>query len=267
MGISHYICYGMTKKGDIIFHIEGLSGGEKLTLDTFDISDLKDLLGIVNDLLKVDRIGVEYPVTYRQEEGSVKAIFSAPLELVAKLSALLALTLSPAGLDALNETTAKAFENMQDFSRKKGFDINISTSFDSNTLSVTPETNLRRSSNLFADAELYLYGKILSYGGKNLGSICFDTGNETYHIKADTSLMEGWEENHYRREYAIRVNAQQNVITGEIVKGSMMLIEIVDYSRKINADYLIKKIRQATPHWDGVDADEYIREIREGAYV
>ena len=257
----------MKSKGDIIFHIEGFSGSEKLTPDTFDISDLKDFLGIVNDMLKVDRIGVDSPVTFRQEAGSVKAIFTAPLELVAKLSAILTLTISPFGLDALNETTAKAFENLQEFSQKKGYGIRMSTSFDKNTLLVTPGTNLRRSTNLYADAELYLYGKILSYGGKVQGKISFDTGNETYHIKADTNLMEDWKENHYKREYAIRVSATQNVITGEIAKGSMKLIEIVDYSRKANEEYRQKKIRQATPHWAGVDADQYIKEIREDAYV
>ena len=257
----------MASKGDIVIHIEGRVGGDVLSPDNFDIERLKGLLSIVCDLVRDDRKESDLPITYHSEKGSLKAIFTGPLETTAKFSALVGLVAGSMSLDGLTAVTAKSFESLQDFSRRNGYTISVETSLGGQRLTISPTTNLRRNSDSWAPAELYLYGRIDSAGGKGKGTIKLDTEEGTFTITVDKEELASWEYNPIYKEYGVRVTALQNVLTGEIDRSSLKLIELINYKRSFDMEYIQKKIDEATPSWEGVDTDEFIKEIREEFYV
>lgn len=256
----------MTNKGDIVLHIEGRVGSDTLTPDNFDIEKLKSLVSIVCDLVRDDRKDSDIPITYRSEKGSLKAIFTGPLETTAKFSALIGLVASSMSLDGLTTSTAKSFESLQDLSRKNNYTINVGTSLGGNQLTISPMTNLRRSTDSWAPAELYLYGKINSAGGKVKGTIKLDTDEGTFSIAVSKEELASWPNPIYK-EYGVRVSARQNILTGEIDPSSLELIELINYKRTFDMEYIQRKIDEATPQWEGVDTDEFIRKLREEFYV
>lgn len=256
----------MDNESDIRVHIEGLYGNVALTPDNFDTTQLKDLLDVVNRLLSEGRKPKETPVTYHPELGSMVAVFRSNTEIVAKFATVIGL-LSTSSIDGLTANTAMAIEDLQKFSVRNGYNINVSTSYSKERLDVTPNTNYYRSTNMYADTELYLYGRIINGGGKRKGTIKLETDNGTFTIEADRKMLEEWEENLLYKEYGVRVTARQHVITGDIEPDTIKLIEILDYKRHVDDAYLQEKMRRATPHWEGVDVDEYLKEIREGVYV
>ena len=62
----------------------------------------------------------------------------------------------------------------------------------------------------------------------------------------------------------MRVRAKKNIITGDIDKSTLVLVELLDYQPKFDEDYLQGLIRKATPKWKNVDADEWLANIRGG---
>ncbi len=56
-------------------------------------------------------------------------------------------------------------------------------------------------------------------------------------------------------------------VTGDIDRSSLKLIEMMEFEPKFDMAYLERKIEASTPVWSGIDADEFLHEIREGSYV
>ena len=62
----------------------------------------------------------------------------------------------------------------------------------------------------------------------------------------------------------MRVKAKQNAVTGDIDKGSLELLELIDYSPKFDENYLESLISRAAPKWAGIETDVWLANIREG---
>ena len=69
----------------------------------------------------------------------------------------------------------------------------------------------------------------------------------------DTAKEEGREEGREQRNIEI---AKKNILTGDIDKSTLVLLELMDYQPKFDEDYLHGLIRKATPKGRGVNADE-----------
>ena len=46
------------------------------------------------------------------------------------------------------------------------------------------------------------------------------------------------------------------------VRRDKILVELIDYQPKFDEDYLQSLIRKATPKWRGVNADEWLANVR-----
>ncbi|MBK7086633.1 MAG: hypothetical protein IPH53_19070 [Flavobacteriales bacterium] len=79
----------MEKTGTIEIRIDGQNGTLKLTPESFDIRELKDLLGRVEDLLFPGERKDRPTIGYRNEEGSVKNIFTTSMQTVIAFNAVL----------------------------------------------------------------------------------------------------------------------------------------------------------------------------------
>lgn len=108
----------MDKSGYIEIRISGFKGNLDLTPDNYDIRELIPILENAEDLLyagdKKDRPTISYSV----EKGSVKHVFKTSLQCIIAVIGQIEQIQS---IDFLDVRTAKAFENIQDFARKRNY--------------------------------------------------------------------------------------------------------------------------------------------------
>jgi len=92
----------------------------------------------------------------------------------------------------------------------------------------------------------------------DLGIIRIDTPQET---------LEHLEENILYKSYGIRALGKQNTESGEIDKGSLRFVEMIDYSPRYDNDYLQKLRNKASTWLNAINPDEWLRDIRGGYNV
>ena len=239
----------MEKTGYIEIRIKGLKGNLELTPDNYDIREVAGILEQAENLLfpgdKKDR-----PIiSYKQEPGSVRHVLQTSLQAIIGFTAILAQVTATQNIDFLELNTAKAIESLQD----------------SSELRIDKTTRYYRTSSVWADAEFYFYGKITNAGGKEKVNIHLMT-DEFGIIRIDTpqETLEQLEENILYKSYGIRALGKQNTESGEIDKGSLRFVEMIDYSPTYDTDYL-QKLRSKAMTWlNTINPDEWLRDIRGG---
>lgn len=256
-------------ENEIIFHIIGKSGKEQLSPSNFDIRQIRTLFDIVEPLLYPDkRSRLTRPtISYELREGSVINVFRTSMQVVLTFSSVIGVIESQGGaIDKLETDSARAIENVQDFAIRNNYDVNISTSdMPQRVFSITPETHYVRHESVMVDTESYFYGKLIDAGGKDKANIHLLTREYgVLAIKSDKDYLAELKGNPLYRNFAVRVRAKQNVVTGDIDKSSLELIELIDYKPRYDEIYLKSLISQATPKWKDIDADSWVSEIRGG---
>ena len=130
-------------------------------------------------------------------------------------------------------------------------------------LRITPQTNYRRSSEVWVDAEVYLYGTLTDAGGKDKSNIHLDTkeyGQVT--IDSDKEYLKNIRENLLYKEFGVRAQGKQSLATGEIDMSSLRLISLHGYRPVFDENYLNGLIAKASKSWAGVDVDSYMSDLR-----
>lgn len=259
----------MESQGQIIIHIEGKYGAEKLTPSNYDVTLMRTVLEYASVLLDLDKKKDRPVVTYHTTEGSVNNVFTTSKQKAVEMAAVFSLVVSSAySLDTLDARTANAFENFQKFAIQNDFSLDISSSESaSSVVTISPLSDFKRSENLWVPAEVYYYGTLVDAGGKTKSNIHLDTKDGLIRIDAAKELLAAIEGNPLYRKFGVRAMARQNVITGDIDRSSLELVELTEYEPKFDLGYLEMKMNDATPVWSGVDADDFVHQIREGSYV
>lgn len=256
------------KKGQVTIHIEGKYGAEALSPENYDVTLMQSVLGYAINLLDLDRRKERPVTTFHVEKGSVSNIFTTSKQKAVEFASVLALVASTSSIDQLDTRTAIAFEDMQKFAIQNNFNVDISSSeSEEHIVHISPTTYFRRTESVWTDAEIYYYGTIVDAGGKKKSNIHLDTKDGLMMIDADKEILANIESNPLYRKFGVRALAKQNIITGDIDRNSLKLIEIINFEPKFDMAYLEKKIEASTPIWSGIDADEFLHEIREGNYV
>lgn len=256
-------------ENEIIFHINGKNGNEDLSPSNFDIKQIRLLFDVVEPMLYPDKKSrLTRPIiSYEIKNGSVVNVFKTSLQYVLMLSSVLTTIEKENGsIDMLETESAKAIETLQDFAIHNGYDIKIITSDKPKRIfAVTPRTHYVRHSNIMVDTESYFYGKLVDAGGKDKANIHLQTRKHgLLTIKSDKSYLAEYDKNPLYRNFAVRVRAKQNLVTGDIDKSSLELIELIDYQPRYDEEYLQALIDKATSKWNGVDTDSWVAEIRGG---
>ncbi len=258
----------MGTTGEIIIRIEGKYGDENLSPLNFDILQLKELLEYIAKLIQPDKQKDGPPISLVSiEEGSVKNVFRASVDNVAQVATILSLLSTSQSLDVLDANKVKALESLREYTITHNFSkLSISTPEQGGSFSITPETKFKYSDEVLVDVEKYIYGKIVDAGGKGEATIHIDTEEGVLVVKTDKECIGSIKDNPLYKDYCLRVTAKQNLHTGELIKGTLKLVEIIDYSPVYDEEYANSIINKSTPTWRGVDADKYVRSIREGTY-
>jgi hypothetical protein len=252
------------KLGNIEIRVVGQVGIEKLSPENYDIKYLVNLLQDVEDLLYPNNKKERPLITYNVAEGSVRHIFKTSIQTIIGFSAILAQVKANHSIDFLDLKTARAFENIQNISLQKDYEFQIKTSLQENyELSISPNTKFFRSENLWVDAEFYVYGVLKNAGGKSKANIHLDTDEYGYlAIETGENFLKGQEKNLLYRKFGVRAAGKQNIETGEMDNKSLKLIELIDYNPKFDENYLNSLISNAKKNWQGIDADEWLQELR-----
>ncbi|MGD9629263.1 MAG: hypothetical protein AB7V18_08465 [Pyrinomonadaceae bacterium] len=256
----------MERSGYIEIRVIGKRGNLNITPDNYDIREITAVLEQAENLLfpggKKDR-----PIiTYEIREGSVKHVLRTTLQAVIGFNAiLLSVQENNYSIDFLETQTARAFEYFQDAAKKQGVTFEICTSIQkTGIITVDQDTNFARSEEVWVDAEFYFYGIVTDFGGKEKANIHLDTKEAgILKIAADKAELRQYASNPLYKEYGIRAIGKQNVRNGEIDRSSLKLLEIIDYDRKFEEDYLVGLIKKASESWKGINnADEWLSDFR-----
>ena len=256
----------MKKIGNIEIRVVGKSGNNDLKPENYDIKHIASLLQNVENLLYPINKKERPLVSYDIQEGSVKNIFKTTIQTIIGFSAVLGQIQEQNSIDFLEVKTARAIENIQNISIQKDYEFQIKTSLKENCeLRITPQTKYFRTQNNWVDAEFYFYGILKDAGGKNKANIHLDTADYGYiAIETGKGFLEVQKENLLYKEFGARTRGKQNLDTGEIDTKSLKLIELIDYNPKYDEDYLNQLISKAKKNWKGINANEWLTDIRGG---
>lgn len=256
---------GNNQYATIVFHIDDEAHSGRVTTETFDIKDLKELLNDVDSIVTSQCRDSRPTISYSVESGSVKNIFKTTRQVAIQLSAVFSMIVAQNSLEGLESRMATSLENIQTNAKKKGYVFQIYSSENPDSiLTISPRTNYHVSQDIWIDAEVYLYGTLMDAGGKNTPNIHLTTDNgKNYTISATKDQLRKEKENLLYKYFGVRAKAKQRIDTGEIKEDSLELIELLKFNPIFNEEYLNSLIKQATPRWHGVvDADEWVRSIR-----
>lgn len=244
--------------------IEGKKGVREMSPDQFDIRELKGLLDEVEVLLFPNDRRERPVISYRVEEGSVVNLFRTGMQAVLSLGAVIGMVHAKQSLDGLEPRTAKAFETFQRWAIEKDYTFTLYTSLNpADKLVVDRSTNLIRSEAAVVETELYLYGKVTDAGGKENPNIHLQVeGQGMYTVQAKESFLADLENNILYHTVGIRAIGRQNVQTGEIERGSLQLIELIDYDLRFEDSYLAKLQDKAKSWLKDIDPDQYLNDVR-----
>lgn len=255
----------MEKKESIEIRVTGKHGKLELSPELYDIKDIKALLEDVEDLLFPESTKGRPLISYAINKGSVLHKFQTSRQTVVGLDAILHDVQQSGSIDLLEPKSALAFEHLQKISEEKNYTFEVTTSVSerNNPIVISPDTTWKRTEDIWVEAELYFYGELTNAGGKSNSTIRLDTkeyGSLT--IKTDKDFLKEKEENLLYRPYGVRVIGKQQVESGEIDTSSLTLIELIDIQHKYEESYLDQLIEQATGHWEGVNADDWLNDLR-----
>lgn len=244
--------------------IDGKRGGKDLKPDEFDIRELRGLLDEVEVLLFPNDRRERPVISYHVEEGSVRNIFQTGVQSIASLGAVIGLVNGQRTLDILEPRTAKAFETIQQWAIEKDYVFTLTTSTNPNEeLRVDRTTAFFRSEATVVETELYLYGKVTDAGGKEKPNIhLLVEGQGIFTIQAEEAFLAALEHNILYHQLGVRAIGRQNVQTGEIERGSLKLIELIDYDQRFEDDYLARLQAKAKGWLKDIDPDQYLNDVR-----
>lgn len=254
----------MEQRGTIEIRVSGSKGNLELSPEHYDIKEIIQVFDAVESILFSGNKKLRPEITYSIESGSVRHVFKTSFQTIVATSAVLASVLEAGSIDMLDLPMARAIEKLQSDAISKNYEFAISTSeWRDGVLRITPLTHYQRSSEVWVDAEIYLYGTLTDAGGKDKSNIHLDTkeyGQVT--IDSDKEYLKNIQENLLYKEFGVRTRGKQSLATGEIDMSSLKLVSLQGYRPKYDENYLNGLIKKASKSWSGVDVDSFISDLR-----
>lgn len=256
----------MLQNGEIVIHIEDSSRKGRVSMESFDIKEVRKLLDEVETLLFPNSKTNRPIISYSVEPGSVKNIFKTSKQAVVEFGAVISLISSQNSLVGIEQKMARSIENLQKTAVAKGYDIDINiVGDDVSTLQITPNTRFFIESEIWVDTMLFLYGTIVDAGGKTNSNIHIVTSDgKSYLINTSKEQLHSIDKNLLYREFGIQVTGKQRIDSGEIDDKSLFLVSIFDYDSNYDEKYIKELVCRAKYTWsDILDVDDWVRNMRD----
>jgi hypothetical protein len=242
--------------------IRGEVNGVKISPQAIDIIDLRLLLDDINQLVTGGANPKERGrVTIEMKEGSFVGVVTAPPKIVATAKSEMAKVKRTGSVEGINLKRARVLNKWNEEAKRGDISFEIGLNGGSNTFVIDRESSTEKPSDIWVQAELYLFGEITSSGGKTNPNYHLDTDEYgVVIISAPKEVLRDDTENRNYRKYLVRVLCEQNLATGEIRNAEFK--EWVDYFPEFNKDALDMAIQAGNENWKGVDSVDYIRKLR-----
>jgi hypothetical protein len=244
--------------------VHGTKGGQPLMPQDFDIKSLRGLLEEVEVLLFPNDRRERPVISYEVQPGSVRNLFRTGVQAVAQTGAVLGLVATSGSVDMLEPRTARAIEAMQRWAQESDLAFTLRTSLPGTAeLRIDRTTHFVRTEATSVETEVYLYGKVVEAGGKGRPNIHLHVdGQGVFIIDAPEKVLAELKENILYHTMGVRVMGRQNLQTGELEKGSLKMVELIDYDQQYNEEYL-KRLQAKADKWiKDVDLDQYLNDVR-----
>lgn len=254
----------MERTGTFEVVVTGTKGGKPMGPADYDIKALRALLEEVEVLLFPGNRHERPVISYEVQEGSVRHIFRTGVEAVAKAGAVLGLVSSTGTVDVLEPRTARALEAMQRWAQEGDLAFTLRTSLPgSGEVRIDRTTHYLRTEATSVETEVYLYGRVVDAGGKERPNLHLQvSGQGTYLVSATEAQLTGRTDNYLYKTMGVRAYGRQDLQTGEIEKGSLKLIELIDYDEHYEEAYL-KRLQAKAYSWlKDIDPDQYLNDVR-----
>lgn len=136
---------------------------------------------------------------------------------------------------------------------------------ESESLTISHETNFKTKKEVWVDVELYLYGRIYDLGGKSKPNVHIELENgKSLKIGTKAALLTGDNENRLYRDQLVRVRARQNIDTKELKDESLVSFE--HYSPVFDEDEFQKIARKTKQAWKSVpNISQWVENLRESS--
>jgi hypothetical protein len=244
--------------------VTGTRAGKPLRPEEYDIKELRELLSEVEVLLFPNDRKARPVISYEVKEGSVRNIFRTGVQAVAQTGAVLGLVASAGNLDMLEPRTARAIEAMQRWAQESGVAFTLRTSLPGTSeLQIDRNTHYLRTEATSVETEVYLYGRVVDAGGKEKPNIHLQVnGQGTHLIAATEEQLTGRKENYLYKTMGVRAMGRQDLQTGEIEKGTLKLIELIDFEERYEENYLKRLQTKAYTWLKDIDPDQYLNDVR-----
>jgi hypothetical protein len=244
--------------------VNGTKAGRPMGPEDYDIKQLRALLEEVEVLLFPNDRKQRPVISYEVQEGSILNKFRTGVQAVAQTGAVLGLVVASGTVDQLEPRTAKAIEAIQHWAHESDLRFTLRTSLPGTAeLRIDRTTHFKRSATTAVETEVYLYGRVVDAGGSENPNIHLQVeGQRTYVIDATEEQLKDRKENYIYKTLGVRASGRQNLQTGEIEKGSLKMIELIDYDEHFEESYL-KRLQAKAGKWlKDIDPDQYLNDVR-----
>jgi len=255
------------KKDTLSIRITGQRENAPLTPHQLDIDEVIKALEQGKNLLFFDQKN-RPKVSVSIEEGSVLFQLNTLATAVFEAKTLLEKIATQRSVSFLSRRQSQAFYFFRDWAKENLFSISFATREELPTLVIDEHMVLvEEEDDTWVDAELYIRGVVTNSGGKTRSNIHLDTsdyGLGSITIDANREQLAEDAKNRLYKAQEVRISIKQNFRTGEYDPKTAKLLAFVDHQEATEDldDYLDGLIRKATPDWQGIDKDQWLKETR-----
>lgn len=253
----------MKSKENIEFIVRGSVNKTEINPSSVPLFLLEAFSSDVTAILNSAKEDKKEEIIVSIEPGSFKIVALISLALYGSLNAEIDQVFQRNSLDGVKDRRAKIINNWVSLTKKyPELEFEIKTS-DQTSLIINNSTEFKKEmEHLWFEGEYSLYGTINDMGGETNSNIHFKT-DKGVAIKIDCkkSDIENETENRIYKFNAIKVSAQQNLITGELRNAKF--ISFLDYHPFVNEHKLLTLFERGREAWKDVpDHVQWVRNLR-----
>lgn len=253
----------MKSKENIEFIIRGSVNDTEINPSSVPLFLLEAFTTDVSAILNSAKDDKKEEIIVSVEPGSLKIIALISLAIYGSLNSEISQVYQKNSLDGVKDRRAKIITNWVSLTKKYPYlEFEIKTGNET-SLIINNSTEFKQEvEDLWFEGVYSLYGTINDMGGETNSNIHFKTDSgKAIKIDCKKSDLESETENRIYKFNAIKVSAEQNLITGELRNAKF--ISFLDYNPNFNEEKLLTIFERGREAWKDVqDHVGWIRNLR-----